>query len=568
MVSFALVAMFAIMGLALDIGWSYYVEKSAQAAADAAALAAVSAAMASGSAHDCGAVSCASAPVACPGAPGNLASACLYARTNGFDPAVKPAVTVTVQASDANTAPTVAGCTPVVQHPPTAPCVDTQYWVTVRVSEQVPQLFSAVMGKTTGKVSARATAAIVRSEAIGSLILLNRENDAWAGSTGRNLENGGGPDLIVPGGIILGSNSSSAGYAWGSSDVVSPFTWVRPGGGRVVGGAATWDPAPTTRADGSPFSDPFRNRPQVPINTNQDSIADIPVPDGKLNATVCGADLICDPGNYYAVHQDKDGNWIPTGDPIVVDPGNNGQLTFAGGGTNFANGDYVFFGGMEIHTGTINFGAGRYVYAGVKTAGYPVFSVDNGVTLLGGNGLASDPGRAFIFTDSSYEGRLSQVAAGISNLPDLQNFGHVSMQAGQNSQSKVELFGLNPANSEIQTLGLEDYPVVLWQDRMNSNVKYDSNGNLDFSSCGGTINAPCTNTNSSARGFEIQASPYSKYGGVIYQPRGAWMTMSGGGTSTGALQIITGALTMQGGGQITLSSPSTPVTLLVTALVE
>ncbi len=41
MVTLALMAMAGLMGLAVDLGWSYFVQKEAQAAADGAALAAV-----------------------------------------------------------------------------------------------------------------------------------------------------------------------------------------------------------------------------------------------------------------------------------------------------------------------------------------------------------------------------------------------------------------------------------------------------------------------------------------------------------------------------------------------
>ena len=45
--------------------------------------------------------------------------------------------------------------------PPTAAGVNSAaFWVTARVSQTVPQLFSAVMGNTSGKVAARATAGL------------------------------------------------------------------------------------------------------------------------------------------------------------------------------------------------------------------------------------------------------------------------------------------------------------------------------------------------------------------------------------------------------------------------
>src|SRR5688572_2021123 len=118
MVTVALVAMFGIMGLAVDLGWAYFVKKSAQNAADAAALAAVTAAVAAGpvATMTCGGgtVTCAATPIPCP-ATGNLQIGCLYAAQNGFSPATAQQ-NVLIQASDAATAPTVNGCTPTVQH--------------------------------------------------------------------------------------------------------------------------------------------------------------------------------------------------------------------------------------------------------------------------------------------------------------------------------------------------------------------------------------------------------------------------------------------------------------------
>src|SRR5579863_384155 len=64
MITLALVAMCGMMGLAVDLGWSFFVQKEAQAAADGAALAAV---------HEAwqrlnGSIS----SVSCPNAPGGL----------------------------------------------------------------------------------------------------------------------------------------------------------------------------------------------------------------------------------------------------------------------------------------------------------------------------------------------------------------------------------------------------------------------------------------------------------------------------------------------------------------
>src|SRR5512147_783596 len=87
MVTLALLVLCGMLGLVVDLGWSYFVEKSAQTAADAAAIAAVQAAYASASSlasYNCGGgVECSADPIPCnPSLPGNLSNACLYARLN------------------------------------------------------------------------------------------------------------------------------------------------------------------------------------------------------------------------------------------------------------------------------------------------------------------------------------------------------------------------------------------------------------------------------------------------------------------------------------------------------
>jgi hypothetical protein len=54
--------------------------------------------------------------------------------------------------------------------------------------------------------------------------------------------------------------------------------------------------------------------------------------------------------------------------------------------------------------------------------------------------------------------------------------------------------------------------------------------------------------------------------GTIYQPRGAWITVSNGAALTGSLQIITGAVA---GGSISITQPPTiPLRRRIVALIE
>src|SRR5215467_2354808 len=149
MTTLALIPMFGIIGLAVDLGWMEFTKKSAQTAADAAVMAALlkfqSTAYSTDFTCGVGGVVC-QAPTSCSPAMGNhLDSGCLYAQLNGFTSSGNQYVTMQ---SGVGTPPTATGV------------LSSAYWVTARVNQRVPQLFSAVLGNANGLVSARATAAL------------------------------------------------------------------------------------------------------------------------------------------------------------------------------------------------------------------------------------------------------------------------------------------------------------------------------------------------------------------------------------------------------------------------
>jgi len=609
MVTLALMMMCGMIGLVIDLGWSYYMRKSAQAAADTAALAAVRRAMAIGASmasYDCtgGVVTCASTPIDCPGAPGNLASACLYAQNHGFS--TNSRQRVTVQASDQATAPTVVeacgqgGAN--VHHPPTAGCVDTFYWVTVRISEQIPQLFSAILGNTLGVVSARATAAVARVELIGSLILINRENDPWTPSgnpqpNGYNLYVGGTPDVIVPGGILLASNAAGpsnadpwAGFISGSGTVTAPWTHIRSGGNYAISGGGSWITTPDNMGDGSWFEDPYQNvygprqGGQPPLNSNLAAVPAKPVLNGDLSG-YCGG--TCEPGNYFAVAQ-VNGQTVATGNQLTI----TSDVIFNGG----AFGDFHFFGGLNVGQARVTFGPGRYVFAGVSDpVRTPLLNNDNKSTLVSSSS-GGDAGRLFILTDSpaansGYPGLVDHVQTIDSYLTGIGGvrrwagpgntlyFAKSSIKAGNNLSSRVELWGLNDTSptlpAELEPFALSPVygrgaGLMIWQDQRNSYVKYTSDGQVD-TSCG-DLSDPCYNSSPAPPGdspqLEIWATPYAKYEGVVYQPRGAWTVLQAAGDYQGAMRIVTGALKTQGSGVLNMAGEAPPIINYMTALVE
>jgi hypothetical protein len=325
MVTVSLFLMCGMLGLVVDLGWSYFTRKSAQLAVDSAALAAVRMAR-NGAPSDsisCGVnnISCAAAPQDCSAtSSGNLRSACVYAASAGFSSS-DVMQKVTVQASDAATAPTVAeNCGQsgaLVRHPPTAGCVNTFYWVTVRASRRIPQLFSAILGNTEMTSGARATAAVADYVPNASLWALNRQNETpvvGRGGKGNDIYIWGDSEILA-GGIVLASNSTGAG-SLDESGVVG-------GSGRVVGstsirGAGTvndpskFEPPPVNGfADLPIFDDPMRGKGQPPAPTGLPEVA---VLNGALGGGNCSSPPVYGPGSYFAVNS----SGVATGAPITL----------------------------------------------------------------------------------------------------------------------------------------------------------------------------------------------------------------------------------------------------------
>src|SRR5580700_567485 len=141
------VALFGMVGLVLDVGWSYYVGKKAQTAADAAAQAAVAQGLVQNgpaATPNCSTLGC-QAAAACP-ALSNLLTACSYASANGFNAGGDNGrQRVQVAAGSGGTAPGV-------------PNVPVDYWVQVTTTNSLPQWFSGFFMSKGFTASAVATA--------------------------------------------------------------------------------------------------------------------------------------------------------------------------------------------------------------------------------------------------------------------------------------------------------------------------------------------------------------------------------------------------------------------------
>ena len=582
MVTVALIAMSGLIGMAVDFGWSYYIKRTQQSAADAAAMAAVNKAwdlMTSGTNLACSTdIACtASSGVDCSSTlAGNLQFACSYAKLNGFTSggdSGRQDVTVTAGVPSPSPSP-----------PPTAPGANVYYWVTVRITDTVPQLYSALLGNATATVAARATAGIVRANVRASLIGLNRQNDV--GPTGTtdsvDLLVGSFTQIQAANGIFLSSLGSGAGTCNRCMGVTGypsgpVYTLIRSSGttqGAVTGGGTSW--TWQNQGDGAPFSDPMRSLGQPPLGS---AINPIAVPGGTIttsgqNAVCPGA--VCAPGDYYAT--DSNGN--ATGQGISIPSGTS--VSFSGAGFS----DYVFFGGLNITGANVTFGPGRYVMAGVlaPATSYDL-NISGGSTVTGGSG--SDAGRLFILTDSSYGGALDSIRAAIPTAVPTLSYGPSRVGATgvspdlTDANTTVTLYGLDSTKSlptDTNSFGytLNDFgPTLFWQDQGFSSVKYTANGNIDTSSaCGGTsIDSPCTQTPptpATTPPLLLNTQKPVNLNGVVYQPRGSWMRL-GSNSKLTAMQLISGAFDFKSNANpATVVLPPLPYSLLrrAVALVE
>jgi Flp pilus assembly protein TadG len=307
----AIIPLAGLVGLVTDIGYMHYVQRSAQKAADAAVLAAIAKYNTSnaGSAFNCPASTgdptwpCNNpTPYMCAGgltgATNPVEDACLYAQLNGFDPAANTNQKVTI-----NSSVNVSSTNPI----PTAIGVNNgAWWITARVAQKVPNLFSAVLGNNSGWVDARASAAI--QPGLACVYALDPV------AQGTYYQNGNTTFNANCGIYVNSNNASAAMLGNGGSSVTATSI-------QVVGGVS-WQGSisPTPQTNISPFPDPLRN---------------LPTP------SQCGyATTGCDSANCP----------------------NNSKPFVVSSDTTLSPGTYC--GGIFVKSGTATFSQGRYIIVG------------------------------------------------------------------------------------------------------------------------------------------------------------------------------------------------------------
>jgi hypothetical protein len=318
------------------------------------------------------------------------------------------------------------------------------------------------------------------------------------------------------------------------------------------------------------------------------------------------------PFSYYA-YNNVSGVNTPSGDPIRISnnvtfsmSANSAAGCSAAGAVYNKNGatlqsgtypTYIFYGGMHIDN-TFNyninasFGPGQYVMVGTNNnapdsncAGM-VFCLDNILGTVTGDSTA---GTMFIFTspqsiipltnsssatgnypgDNSVAGGLyTQIFTNYAQRPEvLGAISAASNEGGVNMltiASATTLTGLVPG-STVPT-SLNQYSgVAFWQDRANSTVQYNSTGHVISQT--NPTQPPSTKANGlSIAGFISGVT----VNGVIYQPRGAYVTDFGFITHINVtLQIISGGLYLSGlGTSLTLGTPTHLLTNYTASMIQ
>jgi hypothetical protein len=428
LVTLGLIAMCGMMGMATDMGLSYYTHKLEQAAADAAALGTVRLDQSAGCPGNSG---------ACPSGGLDTTKTAPIAQLNLNN--LSGSGTSWDNGRGTITGQSGAGAPPWLTNLSSCgttaipPCA--LYYVSVTMSDTVPQLFSAVIGNPVATVGVRSSAVLGLELLNASFVTNNRSNDTspilgqgtdvCVGGNGKRPCNGdlgqsgntnfGNLALTAPSGIYMastcGGNCSGlyAGYINDGSTVTAPFTQILGASkqGWINGTTSSWAATPTNVAASPLFNDPLSGIPQPPLITATvtnscpggacavaTSGAKGAVLGGVAGGATASAPTILNPGVYYTTN-----SGAATGDPVYL---NSGFFQFK---DSSGFGTYIFYGGLHLGLGAqVTFGPGMYIFAGANSN---CTTNSNPYNTSGNNPIASGPPPCPEFTMDALQGSVN-----------------------------------------------------------------------------------------------------------------------------------------------------------------
>jgi hypothetical protein len=346
-----------LIGLVVDEGWGYWRQEACLTAAQSAVSAGIMYAMKNNATwppSTCTAAStivCQSTPTACPtnvtlpATPTtDVQAACYYAQQNGFTASGKQNMTIA-----ANTG-----------NPPTVSGVATTYYITARAVEKIPLTFlSAIAGRTSNLVSARATAAIVSTTGGSCVYVLDR-----TGSLALNASNG----ITVQSqcGFWINSSSATALSVVGGSQLQAlDSTAIDLVGGYTNANGGSISPTPT---HSSAATDPFLSK-NVPLQRSVTGAHTYSCSYGSSGgcAHTGTATYACDYTNFSQT------SWVSM---VTMSPG------VYCGGINIGNVNAVTFnpGVYILDGGGMNLGGSGGISGGVTGSGVSFFNTGTAST--------------------------------------------------------------------------------------------------------------------------------------------------------------------------------------------
>jgi len=365
-----------LVGLAVDVGWFYYQREAATAAAEAAALAGATQVYKAGGSVTCnsGVTWCNSTPQSCASTPNyppqnSFDTACLYAKANGYQNGGK--VNVTVAASNTSA--------------PTAPGTSNAYYMTVRVTEQLPLTFLSVLGAGNwATIGAISSSGVNLSAGSGCVYVLDPSMHHAYSMSGGNFSTGCG--------IYVDSSQSDAAYMNGGN------LTLNNGADLTIHGQLSQSGGNIT-----PSSNVKPNQPSV---TDPMSGMTAPTPAGTCNPNpnISGGNSnTIGPGTYCGITV-SGGNNVQFNSGIYIL--SSGNLTINGGNFSSTVTNVLIYIPASNASGKINITGGNMHWSGISGNGADgmVFWVANSAAqnITGGNytinGITYMPGCALTYT--------------------------------------------------------------------------------------------------------------------------------------------------------------------------
>jgi len=349
-------ATLGLIGLVVDIGWAHWRKEACRSAAHSAALAAAIAAKDFGGCNIAG-VRC-QAETACPVSPANetnIDAGCRYYKQNGFVNQNRQFVRM---AAGMGTPPFNG--------------VVSDYWVSATVSEEIPQLFSWVLGNPLARVSARVSAAVYKPPSGACIYAL--------APAGTGLSVTGSVTVHSGCGIYVNSSDPTSAMTGGGSAVLTASTIKIVGGFNNNGGASV-TPAPTTGATAT--FDPLARVPQPAVPNRCDSFglsenSVIMMPADRIYVVCGGFNInsnrrVTIPAGTYVMKEGaidwKNGNIASTGEVTFYLTGtfsaisiNGNMSTDLSAPTSGALQGMLFFQDRSHSINTVNFNGGSAMH--------------------------------------------------------------------------------------------------------------------------------------------------------------------------------------------------------------